>query len=92
MDQQFTSNSPLLPPEDTGEEQYAEESEEEDQTVQIQSLIKQMQDILSALSKKKGKRRGSTSYTPGGSPSEPTLPTQVRPEESQSSPTPGPRV
>ncbi|MBW0478714.1 hypothetical protein O181_018429 [Austropuccinia psidii MF-1] len=81
MDQQYTSNIPPLPPEYTGEEQYAEESEEEDQTLQIQSLMKQMQDILSTQSKKKGKRRGSTSYTPGGSPSEPTLPRHVRPEE-----------
>ncbi|MBW0465070.1 hypothetical protein O181_004785 [Austropuccinia psidii MF-1] len=41
--------------------------------------------------KKKENRRGSTSYTPGVSPSEPILPRHVRPEESPSSPTPGPR-
>ncbi|MBW0567153.1 hypothetical protein O181_106868 [Austropuccinia psidii MF-1] len=92
MDQQSTSNLPPLPPEDTGEDQYAEKSKEEDQTLQIESLMKQMQDILLAQSKKKGKRRVSTSYTPGGSPSEPTLPRHVRPEESPSSPTPGPRA
>ncbi|MBW0487778.1 hypothetical protein O181_027493 [Austropuccinia psidii MF-1] len=88
MDQQSTSNLPPLPPEDTGEGKYAEESEEEDQTVQINSFIKQIQDILSTQSKTNGKRGGSTSYTPGGSPSEPTLPRHVRPEESPSSPTP----
>ncbi|MBW0532342.1 hypothetical protein O181_072057 [Austropuccinia psidii MF-1] len=70
MTQQSTSNLPPSPPEDTGEEQYAEETQ----------------------SKKKGNRRGSTSYTPGGSPSEPTLPRHIRPEESPSSPTPGPRA
>ncbi|MBW0477092.1 hypothetical protein O181_016807 [Austropuccinia psidii MF-1] len=36
MDQQSTSNLPPLPPEDTREEQYAEESEGEDQTETIQ--------------------------------------------------------
>ncbi|MBW0520151.1 hypothetical protein O181_059866 [Austropuccinia psidii MF-1] len=92
MDQQSTSNLPASPPEDTGEDQYAEESEEEDQTLQIQGLMKQMQDMLSTQSKKKGKRRGSMSCTPGVSPSEPTLPRHVRPEESPSSPTPGPRA
>ncbi|MBW0509412.1 hypothetical protein O181_049127 [Austropuccinia psidii MF-1] len=51
-----------------------------------------MQDIPLTQSKKNGKRRGSTSYTAGGSPSEPTLPGHVRPEESPSSPTPGPRA
>ncbi|MBW0498224.1 hypothetical protein O181_037939 [Austropuccinia psidii MF-1] len=54
--------------------------------------MKQIQDILLTQNKEKGKRRGSTSYTPGGSPSEPTLPSHVRPEESPSSPTPGPRA
>ncbi|MBW0569684.1 hypothetical protein O181_109399 [Austropuccinia psidii MF-1] len=78
MHQQSTSNLSLLPPEDTGEEQYAEESEEEDQDVQIQSLMKQIQDILSAQSKKKEKRRCSTSYTPGGSPT-----TEPRPQTHQ---------
>ncbi|MBW0479464.1 hypothetical protein O181_019179 [Austropuccinia psidii MF-1] len=92
MDQLSTSNLPPLPPEDTVEEQYAEESEEEDQTVKIQSLMKQMQDIILNQSKKKGKRRGSTSYKPGGSPSKLTLPRHVRLEESLSSHTPGPRA
>ncbi|MBW0536303.1 hypothetical protein O181_076018 [Austropuccinia psidii MF-1] len=91
MNQQSTSDLPPLP-EDTVEGQYAEESEEEDQTVQIQSLMKQMQDLLLTQSKKKGKRREQTSYTPGASPSEPTLPRHVRPEDSPISPTPGPRA
>ncbi|MBW0564902.1 hypothetical protein O181_104617 [Austropuccinia psidii MF-1] len=91
MNQQSTSDLPPLP-EDTVEGQYAEESEEEDQTVQIQSLMKQMQDLLLTKSKKKGKRREQTSYTPGASPSEPTLPRHVRPEDSPISPTPGPRA
>ncbi|MBW0513432.1 hypothetical protein O181_053147 [Austropuccinia psidii MF-1] len=68
MDQQSTSDLPPLPHEDTGEDQYDEESEEEDQNFQIESLMKKMQDIISTKSKKKGKRRGSTSYTLGGSP------------------------
>ncbi|MBW0556932.1 hypothetical protein O181_096647 [Austropuccinia psidii MF-1] len=38
------------------------------------------------------KRRQSKSFTPGASPSEPTLPRHLRPEESPSSPTPGPRA
>ncbi|MBW0494731.1 hypothetical protein O181_034446 [Austropuccinia psidii MF-1] len=42
--------------------------------------------------KKKGKRRSSTTYTPGGNPSEPSLPRHVRPEELLSSPTPVPRA
>ncbi|MBW0535928.1 hypothetical protein O181_075643 [Austropuccinia psidii MF-1] len=91
MDQQSTSELPPLP-EDTVEGQYAEESEEEDQTVQIQSLMKQIQDLLLTQSQKKGKRREQTSYTPGASPSEPTLTRHVRPEDSQISPTPGPRA
>ncbi|MBW0485224.1 hypothetical protein O181_024939 [Austropuccinia psidii MF-1] len=66
MDQQSTSNLPPLPPEHTGEEPYAEESEE-DQTVKIQSFMKHMQDILLTQSRRKGKRRGSTTYTPGDS-------------------------
>ncbi|MBW0587840.1 hypothetical protein O181_127555 [Austropuccinia psidii MF-1] len=92
MDQQSTSNLPPLPPEDTGEEKYAEGSEEEDQTEQIQSLMKQMKDLLLTQGKKKGKRRQSTSFTPGASPSEPSLPRHVRPEESPKSPAPGPRA
>ncbi|MBW0515662.1 hypothetical protein O181_055377 [Austropuccinia psidii MF-1] len=91
MDQQTSSNIPL-PPEDTVEEQYSGESEEEDQTEKIQSLMKQMQDIFITQGKKKGNRRKSTSFTPGASPSEPTLPRHVRHEESPSSPTPGPRA
>ncbi|MBW0567769.1 hypothetical protein O181_107484 [Austropuccinia psidii MF-1] len=43
-------------------------------------------------SKNKGKRRGSTFYTPGDTPSEPTLPRHVRPEESPPSPIPGPKA
>ncbi|MBW0566115.1 hypothetical protein O181_105830 [Austropuccinia psidii MF-1] len=53
--------------------------------------MKEMQDLLLAQGKKKGKRRQSTSFTPGASPSEPSLPRHVRPEESPISPTPGPR-
>ncbi|MBW0465080.1 hypothetical protein O181_004795 [Austropuccinia psidii MF-1] len=50
-----------------------------------------MQDFLLTKSKKKGKRREQTSYTPGASLSEPTLPRHFRPEDSPISPTPGPR-
>ncbi|MBW0581490.1 hypothetical protein O181_121205, partial [Austropuccinia psidii MF-1] len=92
MDQQYTSNLPPLPSEDTGEEQYAEESEEDNQTEKIQSLVKQMKDLLLTQGKKKGNRRQSTSFPPGASPSEPSLPKHVRPEESPISPTPGPRA
>ncbi|MBW0524369.1 hypothetical protein O181_064084 [Austropuccinia psidii MF-1] len=56
MDQQSTSKLPPLP-EDSVEGQYEEESEEEYQTVQIQSLMKQMQYLLLTQKKKKGKRR-----------------------------------
>ncbi|MBW0500734.1 hypothetical protein O181_040449 [Austropuccinia psidii MF-1] len=63
MNQQSTSELPQLP-EDTVEVQYAEE----DQTVQIQSLMKKIQDLLLTQSKKKGKRREQSSYTPGASP------------------------
>ncbi|MBW0558383.1 hypothetical protein O181_098098 [Austropuccinia psidii MF-1] len=45
MNQYSKSDLPPLP-EDTVEGQYAEESEEEDQTVQIQTLMKQMQDLF----------------------------------------------
>ncbi|MBW0584891.1 hypothetical protein O181_124606 [Austropuccinia psidii MF-1] len=51
-----------------------------------------MKDLLLTQIKKKGKRREQTSYTPGASPSEPTLPRNVRPEDSPISPTPGPRA
>ncbi|MBW0568889.1 hypothetical protein O181_108604 [Austropuccinia psidii MF-1] len=89
MDSKSTSElSPL--PEDIVEGWYAEESEEEDQTVRIQSLMKQIQDLFLIHSKNKGKRREQTSYTPGASPSEPSLPRHVRPEDSPISPTPGP--
>ncbi|MBW0583603.1 hypothetical protein O181_123318 [Austropuccinia psidii MF-1] len=37
------------------------------------------------------KRREKTSYTLGASPTEPTLPRHVKPEDSPISPTPGPR-
>ncbi|MBW0537447.1 hypothetical protein O181_077162 [Austropuccinia psidii MF-1] len=90
MNKQSTSDLPPLP-EDTVEGKYAEESEEEDQTVQIQSLMKQMQDLLLTQRKKKEKRREKESYTPGASSSEHTLPRHVRPEDSPISPTPGPK-
>ncbi|MBW0589785.1 hypothetical protein O181_129500 [Austropuccinia psidii MF-1] len=89
MNQQSTSDLPPLP-EDTVEGHYAEESEEEDQTVQIQSLMKEMKDLLLTQGKKKQKRREQASYTPVASPSEPTLPRHVRPEHSPISPTPDP--
>ncbi|MBW0551837.1 hypothetical protein O181_091552 [Austropuccinia psidii MF-1] len=91
MNQQSISDVPLLP-EGTVDGQYAEKSEEEDQTVQIQIIMKQMQYLLFEQSKKKGKRREQTSYTPGASSSEPTIPRHVRPEDSPISPTPGPRA
>ncbi|MBW0563409.1 hypothetical protein O181_103124 [Austropuccinia psidii MF-1] len=91
MNQQSTSDLPPLP-EDTVEGQYAEESEEEDKTVQIQRIMKQIQDLLLTQSKKKDKRREKSSYTPGASPSEPTLPRNVRHEYSPISPTPGARA
>ncbi|MBW0491626.1 hypothetical protein O181_031341 [Austropuccinia psidii MF-1] len=91
MNQQSTSYLPPLP-ENTVEGQYAEEIEEEDQTVQIQSLMKKMQDLLLTQRNKKVKRRKQKSYTPGASPSEPKLPRHVRPADSPISPTPGPRA
>ncbi|MBW0553321.1 hypothetical protein O181_093036 [Austropuccinia psidii MF-1] len=91
MNQQSTSDLPPLP-EDTVEGQYAEESAEEDQTVQIQSLMKQMQELLLTKSKKKGKRREQESFKLGASPSKPTLPRHVRREDSPISPKPGPRA
>ncbi|MBW0583293.1 hypothetical protein O181_123008 [Austropuccinia psidii MF-1] len=91
MDQQSTSKLPPLP-EDTVEGQYEEEDGEEDQTVKIQSFMKQMQDFLLSQTSKKGKRRQSIPNTPGNSPSEPTLPRNIRPEDSPISPTPGPRA
>ncbi|MBW0492276.1 hypothetical protein O181_031991 [Austropuccinia psidii MF-1] len=91
MNQQSTYELTPLP-EDTVEEQYAEESEEEDKTVQIQILMKQIQDSLLKRSRKKGKIREQTSYKPGASPSEPTLPRNFRPEDSPISPKPGPRA
>ncbi|MBW0589877.1 hypothetical protein O181_129592 [Austropuccinia psidii MF-1] len=91
MNQPSKSELPPLP-ENTVEGQYAEESEEEDQTVQIKGPMIQMKDILLTQRKKKGKRREKTSYTPGASPSETTLPRHVRPEDSPISPTPGPRA
>ncbi|MBW0496528.1 hypothetical protein O181_036243 [Austropuccinia psidii MF-1] len=91
MGQQSSSNLPPLP-EDIVEEQFAEESEEEDQTETIKIIMKQMQNLLLAQDKEKGNRRQSTTFTPGASPREPTLPTHVRPEDSPSSLTPGPRA
>ncbi|MBW0510054.1 hypothetical protein O181_049769 [Austropuccinia psidii MF-1] len=91
MNQKSTSDLPPLP-EETVEGQYAEASAEEDERVQIQSLMKKMQDLLLTRSKKKGNMREQTSYTPGASPSEPSLPRHVRPEDSPISPTPGPRA
>ncbi|MBW0543167.1 hypothetical protein O181_082882 [Austropuccinia psidii MF-1] len=90
MDQQSTSKLPPLP-EDTVEGQYEEEDGEEDQTVKIQSFMKQMQDFLIQTSKK-GKRRQSMPNTPGNSPSEPTLWRHIRPEDSPISSTLGPRA
>ncbi|MBW0468341.1 hypothetical protein O181_008056 [Austropuccinia psidii MF-1] len=91
MNKQSTSDLPPLPKE-TVEEQYAEERDEEDQTVQIQSLMKKIKDLLLAQSKKKGKRKQSTTFTVGGSSIESTLPRHVRVEESPISPTPVPRA
>ncbi|MBW0468620.1 hypothetical protein O181_008335 [Austropuccinia psidii MF-1] len=54
--------------------------------------MKQMQDLLLTKIKKKGKRREQSSYTPGASPSELTLPRHVRTEDSPVYPTPGPRA
>ncbi|MBW0589889.1 hypothetical protein O181_129604 [Austropuccinia psidii MF-1] len=98
MDQSTSKLPPL--PEDTVEGKYAEESEEEDQSEYLKRLYKEtqeqmaqkLQDIMNNLSKAKGKRREKTSYTPGASPSEPSLPRHVRPEESTISPTPVPRA
>ncbi|MBW0460466.1 hypothetical protein O181_000181 [Austropuccinia psidii MF-1] len=87
MDQQSTSKLPPLP-EDTVEGQYEEEDGEEDQTVKIQSFLKQTQDFLLSQTSKKGKRRQSIPNTPGNSPSEPTLPRHIRPEDSPISQTP----
>ncbi|MBW0524882.1 hypothetical protein O181_064597 [Austropuccinia psidii MF-1] len=90
MNQKSISDLPPLP-EETVEGQYVEESAEEYQRVQIQSIMKEMQDLFLTQSKKKGKIREKTSYTPGASPSESSLPRHVRPEDSPISPTPGPR-
>ncbi|MBW0488739.1 hypothetical protein O181_028454 [Austropuccinia psidii MF-1] len=56
-----------------------------------EQISQKLQDTIKNLSKKKGKRRESTSYTPGASPNEPYLPRHVRPEKSPISPAPGPR-
>ncbi|MBW0469794.1 hypothetical protein O181_009509 [Austropuccinia psidii MF-1] len=53
-----------------------------------EQIAQKLQDTISNPSKKKGKRRESKSYTPGASPSEPSLPRHFRPI----SPTPGPRA
>ncbi|MBW0590578.1 hypothetical protein O181_130293 [Austropuccinia psidii MF-1] len=55
-------------------------------------MAQKLKSAINNLSKNKGKRRESTSYTPGASPSEPSLPRHVRPEESPISPTPLPRA
>ncbi|MBW0518863.1 hypothetical protein O181_058578 [Austropuccinia psidii MF-1] len=90
MDQQSTSELPPLP-QDTVEGQNLKESEEEDQTLQIQILIKQMQELFLTQRKNKQNRQGQKPYTPGACPSEPTLPRHVKPEDSPISPIPGPR-
>ncbi|MBW0476388.1 hypothetical protein O181_016103 [Austropuccinia psidii MF-1] len=74
------------------EGEYSEESEEEDQTVQIQSVIKKIENLLATQRKKNGKRREKSFYTPGASPGEYTLPRHFRPEDSPILPTPGPRA
>ncbi|MBW0517833.1 hypothetical protein O181_057548 [Austropuccinia psidii MF-1] len=56
-----------------------------------EQILQKLQDTNNNLSKNKGKRRESASYTPGASPNEPSLPRHVRLEESPISPTPGPR-
>ncbi|MBW0532833.1 hypothetical protein O181_072548 [Austropuccinia psidii MF-1] len=90
MNQQSTSDLPPLP-KATIEEQYSEEISDKDQTVNIQSFMKQIQDLLLTPSKKKGKGKQSKTFTPGGSLIQSTLPRHVRPEESPISPTPVPR-
>ncbi|MBW0557883.1 hypothetical protein O181_097598 [Austropuccinia psidii MF-1] len=91
MNKPSTSDLPPFP-EDAVEEQYAEESDEEDKTLQIQSLMKKMKDLFLAQIKKKGKRKQSTTFTSGGSPIESTLLRHLRHEESPISPTPVPRA
>ncbi|MBW0488386.1 hypothetical protein O181_028101 [Austropuccinia psidii MF-1] len=91
MDQQSISKLPPLP-EDSVEGQYEDEDGEEDQTVKIQSFMKQMKDFLLIQTSKKGKRRQSIPNTPGNSPREPKLPRHIRLEYSPISPTPGPRA
>ncbi|MBW0521987.1 hypothetical protein O181_061702 [Austropuccinia psidii MF-1] len=61
MEQQCSSNLPPLP-EDAVEEQYAEESEEKDQTETIQSLMKQITEE-SPSSSTPGPKATSTSET-----------------------------
>ncbi|MBW0475068.1 hypothetical protein O181_014783 [Austropuccinia psidii MF-1] len=53
--------------------------------------MKQMQDLLLTQRKKKGERREKLSYTPGASPSKPSLPRHDRPVDSPISPTTGAR-
>ncbi|MBW0470921.1 hypothetical protein O181_010636 [Austropuccinia psidii MF-1] len=81
MDQQSTCELPPLS-DNIVEGQYSEESQEENQKVQIQIAMKQMQELLLTKIKKKGMRIEQTSYTPAASPSEPTLPRHVRTEYS----------
>ncbi|MBW0590787.1 hypothetical protein O181_130502 [Austropuccinia psidii MF-1] len=98
MDQSTSKIPPLS--EDTVEGKYEEESEEEDHNEYLMRLYKEtqeqmtqkLQDTINNLSKKKEKRTESTSYTPGDSPNEPSLPRHVRPEESPISPKPRPRA
>ncbi|MBW0462750.1 hypothetical protein O181_002465 [Austropuccinia psidii MF-1] len=91
MNQKSTSDLPPLP-EDTVEGQYAEESEEQDQRVKMQIMMRKMKDFLLTQSEKKGKGREQVFFTPGAIPSEPTLPRHVRPEYSPILPIPGPRT
>ncbi|MBW0487944.1 hypothetical protein O181_027659 [Austropuccinia psidii MF-1] len=91
MNQQSTSYLPPFP-EDTVEGQYAEEIYEEDQNVNIQSLLKEMKDVLLTKAKNKGKRKQLTTFNPEGSPVESMLPRHVIPEESLIPPNPVPRV
>ncbi|MBW0579715.1 hypothetical protein O181_119430 [Austropuccinia psidii MF-1] len=54
--------------------------------------MKKIKDLLLTQSKKKGNRRQSTTFPPGGTPIESTLPRHVRHEESPISPTSVPRT
>ncbi|MBW0584392.1 hypothetical protein O181_124107 [Austropuccinia psidii MF-1] len=85
MDQSTSKLPPLH--KDPLEGQYEEESEEADQSEYLMRTFKEtqdqmaqkFQDTINNPSKKKGKRIESTSYTPGASSNEPSLPRHVRP-------------